>query len=83
MTMTDPIAAMLARTRNALMAKHTTVSIPSSKMKISIAKILKDEGLDSKGERSLSAGQDRGVNHLASCRCRGRAQPVRRRGRGG
>ena len=44
MTMTDPIADMLARTRNALMAKHTMVSIPSSKMKISIAKILKDEG---------------------------------------
>jgi small subunit ribosomal protein S8 len=42
--MTDPIADMLARTRNALMAKHTMVSIPSSKMKISIAKILKDEG---------------------------------------
>ncbi len=44
MTMTDPIADMLARTRNALMAKHTMVSMPSSKMKISIAKILKDEG---------------------------------------
>ena len=44
MTMTDPIADMLARTRNALMARHTMVSIPSSKMKISIAKILKDEG---------------------------------------
>lgn len=44
MTMTDPIADMLARTRNALMAKHTMVSLPSSKMKVSIAKILKDEG---------------------------------------
>ncbi len=44
MTMTDPIADMLARTRNALMAKHNMVSIPSSKMKISIARILKDEG---------------------------------------
>lgn len=44
MTMTDPIADMLARTRNALMAKHAMVSLPSSKMKVSIAKILKDEG---------------------------------------
>ena len=44
MTMTDPIADMLARTRNALMAKHTMVSLPSSKMKVSIARILKDEG---------------------------------------
>lgn len=44
MTTSDPIADMLARTRNALMAKHTMVSMPSSKMKIAIAKILKDEG---------------------------------------
>jgi small subunit ribosomal protein S8 len=44
MTTSDPIADMLARTRNALMAKHTMVSMPSSKMKIAIAKILNDEG---------------------------------------
>jgi small subunit ribosomal protein S8 len=44
MTTSDPIADMLARTRNALMAKHTIVSMPSSKVKIAIAKILKDEG---------------------------------------
>ena len=58
MTISDPIADMLARTRNALMARHTMVSIPSSKMKISIAKILKDEGYINdyrvvKGEDSL------------------------------
>jgi len=40
----DPIADMLTRVRNALMAKHATVSMPSSKMKVAIAKILKDEG---------------------------------------
>lgn len=44
MTMTDPIADMLARIRNALMAKHREVKIPSSKMKVAIARILKDEG---------------------------------------
>jgi small subunit ribosomal protein S8 len=44
MTMTDPIADMLTRIRNASMAKHEKVDIPSSKMKIAIAKILKDEG---------------------------------------
>jgi len=44
MTTSDPIADMLARTRNALMAKHTMVAMPSSKMKVSIARILKDEG---------------------------------------
>ncbi len=44
MTTSDPIADMLARVRNALMAKHTTVSMPSSKIKVAIAKIFKDEG---------------------------------------
>ncbi len=44
MTTSDTIADMLARVRNALMAKHATVSMPSSRMKVSIAKILKDEG---------------------------------------
>ncbi len=42
--MTDSIADMLARIRNALIAGHQTVTIPASKMKVSIAKILKDEG---------------------------------------
>ncbi len=42
--MTDPIADMLARIRNALAAKHTRVDVPSSKLKLEIAKILKAEG---------------------------------------
>lgn len=45
MTMiTDPIADMLTRIRNALTAKHETVDIPNSKMKLSIAEILRKEG---------------------------------------
>jgi small subunit ribosomal protein S8 len=44
MNITDPIADMLTRIRNALMVGHTTVSMPSSKLKVSIAKILKEEG---------------------------------------
>ncbi|MBR1873503.1 MAG: 30S ribosomal protein S8 [Eubacterium sp.] len=44
MTMSDPIADMLTRIRNANTAKHDTVDIPSSKMKVSIAEILKNEG---------------------------------------
>ena len=44
MTMSDPIADMLTRIRNANTAKHDTVDIPSSKMKIAIADILVDEG---------------------------------------
>jgi small subunit ribosomal protein S8 len=42
--MTDPIADMLTRIRNASKAKQEKVDIPSSKLKIEIAKILKDEG---------------------------------------
>ncbi|MBN2158825.1 MAG: 30S ribosomal protein S8 [Spirochaetes bacterium] len=42
--MTDPIADMLTRLRNAMKAGHLIVDVPSSKMKVSIAKILKDEG---------------------------------------
>jgi len=40
----DPIADMLTRIRNACMVRHTTVAMPSSKMKIAIAEILKREG---------------------------------------
>lgn len=42
--MTDPIGDMLTRIRNANMVKHESVEMPSSKMKIEIAKILKKEG---------------------------------------
>ena len=48
MTISDPIADMLTRIRNANAAKHDTVDIPASKMKMSIAKILLDEGYVSK-----------------------------------
>ena len=44
MSMTDPIADLLTRIRNAMMAKHHTVDVPASRMKLEIVKILKDEG---------------------------------------
>ncbi|WP_298817125.1 30S ribosomal protein S8 [Chloroflexus sp.] len=44
MSVNDPIGDMLTRIRNACMARHTTVTIPASKMKIAIADILKREG---------------------------------------
>ena len=44
MTTTDPIADMLTRIRNANSARHTTVEIPASKVKLAIAQILLDEG---------------------------------------
>ena len=43
-SVSDPIADMLTRIRNAIKAGHFKVDIPSSKMKISIARIMKDEG---------------------------------------
>ena len=50
MTMGDPIADMLTRIRNANTAKHDTVDIPVSRMKLSIAQILQDEGYINKYE---------------------------------
>ena len=44
MTMTDPVADMLTRVRNASIAFHDTTSMPSSKIKVNIAKILEQEG---------------------------------------
>lgn len=44
MTMTDPIADMLTRIRNAIMASYDTVDIPRSRLKVDIAKVLKSEG---------------------------------------
>jgi small subunit ribosomal protein S8 len=42
--MTDPIADMLTRMRNAIAAKHSRVDIPASRLKLEIARILKEEG---------------------------------------
>ena len=44
MSMTDPIADLLTRIRNALQAKHESVKIPKSRMKVEIVRILKSEG---------------------------------------
>ncbi len=44
MTISDPIADMLTRIRNAIMGRNDSVLIPASRMKLSIARILKDEG---------------------------------------
>jgi small subunit ribosomal protein S8 len=44
MTMTDPIADLLTRIRNAIASRHETVDIPSSRMKLELIRILKEEG---------------------------------------
>lgn len=52
MTMTDPVADMLTRLRNANLAHHDSVSLPSSKLKTHIADILKQEGYISSWEET-------------------------------
>jgi small subunit ribosomal protein S8 len=44
MSVTDPIGDMLTRIRNAVMVNHTVVALPSSKIKVNIARIMKEEG---------------------------------------
>ncbi|MCI0347806.1 MAG: 30S ribosomal protein S8 [Acidobacteriales bacterium] len=44
MSLTDPVADFLARVRNAIQARHPKVDVPSSKLKLEIARILKEEG---------------------------------------
>ena len=59
MTMTDPIADMLTRLRNANSAHHDTVVMPYSKMKAGIAEILKNEGYIASWEsRDAAVGKD-------------------------
>jgi len=60
MTMTDPIADMLTRIRNAFRASHDLVDIPSSKLKINIAKVLKSEGYI-KNFKIISDGRHRHI----------------------
>jgi small subunit ribosomal protein S8 len=60
---TDPIADMLTRIRNALMARHDSVLVPMSKTKLAIAKILKDEGFIS-DYTVLKSGQHRVIKAI-------------------
>jgi small subunit ribosomal protein S8 len=63
MSMSDPIADMLTRIRNAQMAEKTSVAMPSSKIKVAIAEVLKNEGYiedflvkDDSGKANLEIG---------------------------
>ena len=60
----DPIADMLTRIRNALEAGHSTVSVPSSKLKLSIANILKEEGFVEDVSELTSEGLPQPTLHL-------------------
>lgn len=52
MVMTDPIADMLTRIRNANQMKHATVSMPASRLKLEILNVLKNEGYISEYEKN-------------------------------
>lgn len=57
MSMSDPIADLLTRIRNAQMVSRPTVAVPSSKVKVAIAQVLKDEGYIDGFEVSSQAGK--------------------------
>ncbi|MBZ5499596.1 MAG: 30S ribosomal protein S8 [Acidobacteriia bacterium] len=59
MSMTDPIADLLTRVRNAIASRHETVDIPSSKMKLELIRILKEEGYIS--NYTVSSEQKQGM----------------------
>ena len=61
MSMTDPIADMLTRIRNAITAKHDRLNIPMSKVKLAICKILEEEGLISS---CRAVGDDSLTRHI-------------------
>jgi small subunit ribosomal protein S8 len=56
--MTDPIADMLTRVRNAVQAKHQKVDMPASRLKVEIARILKEEGYISQFKTSDESGKN-------------------------
>ena len=56
--MTDPIADMLTRVRNAVQAKHPKVEMPASRLKVEIARILKDEGFISHFKTTDESGKN-------------------------
>ena len=71
--MTDPIADMLTRLRNAITAGHTSVVMPASRLKTDIARVLRDEGYI----RGFDVQEDKGKRMLRiQLRYSGRKQPV-------
>jgi small subunit ribosomal protein S8 len=72
--MTDPVADMLTRVRNALQAGHTSVVMPASKLKMEIARVLREEGYI----RAFDVQEDKGKRNLRiQLRYAARTQPVR------
>ena len=61
MSMTDPIADMLTRIRNGIQAHHDRIELPTSKLKVEVAKILKSEGFISNFKEVNEDGRPSGV----------------------
>jgi len=57
MSMTDPVADFLTRIRNAIMARHSEVTAPASKLKVRLAELLKDEGYIAGFDQRESEGE--------------------------
>ena len=67
--MTDPIADMLTRIRNAVTAKHTRVDMPASRIKVDIARILQDEGYIQGFKLVEDAALTKTTRRVKSCAC--------------
>ena len=72
MSVSDPVADMLTKIRNAGMARHEKVDIPTSKLKLEIVKILKIEGFIKNFKK---ANQDRSEERRVGKECRSRWSP--------
>ena len=72
MSMTDPIADLLSRIRNAQVAKHDRLDVPASKLKLEVVKLLKEEGFI-KNFREIEGTPGGHASHLPAL------QPGRRR----
>ena len=73
MSLTDPVADLLARIRNAINARHQKLDVPASKLKLEIARILKEEGylanyklVEEEGRRTLRIYLKYGANNEAA-----------------
>ncbi|MGA2112472.1 MAG: 30S ribosomal protein S8 [Anaerolineales bacterium] len=64
MTVVDPIADMLTRIRNGLLAGHAAVGLPSSRMKVALAQILKEEGYIDRYEVVAEEGKPQSTLHI-------------------
>ena len=74
--MTDPIADFLTRIRNAIQASHETVDIPASKLKVELARILKEEGYIDSYSIEPPSGDQAGDRLAIALRYTERRQPV-------